>query len=187
MPSIESDFLTSAKKLFQYYKKLGDEAMAQLTDEQLFQQPNSASNSISFIVSHLSGNMLSRWMDFLTSDGEKPWRRRDLEFEENYRSREELLHAWEKGWQCLFSALDNLVPEAITKIIYIRNEGQTVMEAIQRQLAHYPYHVGQLVYQAKVLKGHEFKSLSIPKGNSELFNKEKFSKEKERRHFTDTV
>jgi hypothetical protein len=187
MPSIEHDFLTSSKKLFAYYKKLGDEAMAQLTEGQLFQQPNLASNSISLIVSHLSGNMLSRWTDFLTSDGEKTWRNREREFEENYCSREEMLRAWERGWECLFSALESLKPEDFTKIIYIRNEGQTVMEAIQRQLAHYPYHVGQMVYQAKVLSGLDFKSLSIPKGNSELFNREKFSKEMERRHFTDTL
>ncbi len=187
MQSIEVDFLEGALKLFRYYKKLGDGAMVQLTDGQLFYQPNPASNSISSIVSHLSGNMLSRWTDFLTSDGEKPWRNRENEFEENYSSREEMLLAWENGWNCLFLVLESLHPEDLAKIIYIRNEGQTVLEAIQRQLAHYPHHVGQIIYQAKILKDSHFKSLSIPKGGSESFNQEKFTKEKQRRHFTDTL
>lgn len=187
MPSIEQDFLTSAIKLFRYYKKLGDGAMAQLNDEQVRAQPNEASNSIALIVHHLSGNMLSRWTDFLTSDGEKPWRNREAEFEESYPTKEAMLEAWEKGWHCLFVALESLTPGDLSKMIYIRNEGQSVMEAIQRQLAHYPMHVGQIIYQAKILKGSDFLSLSIPKGGSQGYNEKKFAEEKGRRHFTDKV
>jgi hypothetical protein len=181
----DENFLESSKKLFRYYKSLGEKAIDQLTDAQVLQKPNDASNSIALIVHHISGNMLSRFTDFLTSDGEKPWRNRESEFEEAYPDKKTMMAAWEKGWTCLFNALDGLTPADLTKIIYIRNEGQTVLEAIQRQLAHYPHHVGQILYQAKILKGDEFKSLSIPKGGSGDFNKEKFSKEKERKHFTD--
>lgn len=181
----DENFLDSAKKLFRYYKSLGEKAIAQLNDEQVLIRPNDASNSIALIVHHLSGNMISRFTDFLTTDGEKPWRNRESEFEEAYPNKAAMMEAWEKGWACLFNTVDALKPEDLSKIIYIRNEGQTVLEAIQRQLAHYPHHVGQILFQAKVLKGDEFKSLSIPKGGSGDFNKEKFSKEKERRHFTD--
>jgi len=185
--SNDENFLESARKLFAYYKKLGEGAIAQLNDEQVLRQPNEASNSIALIVHHLSGNMLSRWTDFLTSDGEKPWRDREAEFEVSYPDKAAMTSAWEKGWSCLMQALDQVKPEDLSKIIHIRNEGQTVLEAIQRQLAHYPHHVGQIVYQAKVLKGNDFKSLSIPKGNSSEFNEKKFSREQERRHFTDQV
>lgn len=169
-------FLESAIKLFRYYKKLGEGAMAQLTDEEVLRKPNEASNSIALIVHHLSGNMLSRWTDFLNSDGEKPWRKREAEFDESYPDRKTMMAAWEKGWDCLFLAVENISTNDLSKIIYIRNEGQSVLEAIQRQLAHYPHHVGQILYQAKVMKGNDFKSLSIPKGNSEIFNKEKFGR-----------
>jgi len=131
--------------------------------------------------------MLSRWTDFLTSDGEKTWRNREAEFDEAYANKAEMLEAWEKGWKCLLDALESLKPEDLSKIIYIRNEGQSVMEAIQRQLAHYPHHVGQILYQAKILVGNDFKSLSIPKGKSDSFNKDKFSQPKERKHFTDKL
>ena len=180
-------FLESAIKLFRYYKKLGEGAMAQLNDEEVLRKPNEASNSIALIVHHLSGNMLSRWTDFLNSDGEKPWRKREAEFDESYPDRKTMLAAWEKGWDCLFLAVENISTNDLSKIIYIRNEGQSVLEAIQRQLAHYPHHVGQILYQAKVMKGNDFKSLSIPKGNSETFNTEKFGKEKSRKHFTDEL
>lgn len=180
-------FLESAIKLFRYYKKLGEGAMAQLNDEEVLRKPNEASNSIGLIVHHLSGNMLSRWTDFLTSDGEKSWRNRESEFEESYADKQAMMAAWEKGWTCLLNALESLTPADLSKVIYIRNEGQSVLEAIQRQLAHYPSHVGQILYQAKVMKGDDFKSLSIPKGGSDSFNKEKFSQEKARTHFTDNL
>ncbi len=185
--SIEQNFLESSTKLFRYYKALGEKAIAQLKDDQVLQKPNDASNSIALIVHHLSGNMLSRFTDFLTSDGEKPWRNREAEFDESYPDKKSMMEAWDKGWKSLFDALESLKPGDLSKLIYIRNEGQTVMEAIQRQLAHYPHHVGQILYQAKILKGDEFKSLSIPKGTSSDFNKDKFSHEKARKHFTDGV
>lgn len=178
-------FLDSSKKLFRYYKGLADKAIHQLSEEQVLQKPNEASNSIALIVHHLTGNMISRFTDFLTTDGEKPWRNREAEFNEAYPNKAAMLVAWEKGWACLFTALDAMKPEDLSRLIYIRNEGQSVLEAFQRQLAHYSSHVGQIVYQAKVLKGDDFVSLSIPKGGSADFNKDKFSQEKGRRHFTE--
>ena len=185
MNPLEHEFLTGAIKLFKYYKKLGEGAIAQLDDKDILLRPNEASNNIALIVHHLSGNMLSRWTDFLTSDGEKSWRNREAEFDEAYPDKKTMMEAWDKGWACLLNALEALKPEDLSKVIYIRNEGQSVLEAIQRQLAHYPHHVGQIIYQAKAIKGNDFKSLSIPKGTSDSYNKDKFSEEKGRRHFTD--
>jgi len=179
------NFLESSLKLFHYYKGLSEKAIAQLDEEQVLRKPNEASNSIALIVHHLSGNMLSRFTDFLTTDGEKPWRNRDSEFADAYPDKAAMMKAWDAGWKCVFEALEPLKPEDVGRIIYIRNEGQTVLEAIQRQLAHYASHIGQILYQAKILKGDEFKSLSIPKGASASFNEKKFGEEKTRRHFTD--
>jgi hypothetical protein len=178
-------YLESAKKQFLYYKTLGEKAIDQLEPEQLFVTINEDTNSIATIVKHLSGNMLSRWTDFLTSDGEKEWRNRDSEFEETLKTKEELLKVWDKGWNCFFEAVNGLQPEQLTQIIYIRNEGHTVIEAINRQLAHYPYHIGQMVFYAKILKNSEWESLSIPKNKSNMYNSEKFSKEKSIQNFTD--
>lgn len=180
-----SHFLESAKKQFLYYKILGEKAIHQLEDEQLFVALNEDTNSIATIVKHLHGNMLSRWTDFLTSDGEKDWRKRDDEFVDTYQSKEELLEKWNEAWDCLFNALNPLQPEQLTDIIYIRNEGHTVVEAINRQLAHYPYHIGQIVFYAKLLKKTEWDSLSIPKNKSGDYNAAKFSKEKSIKNFTD--
>ena len=182
---INNSYLESVKKQFLYYKMLGEKAMDQLEREQLFVSINEDTNSIATIVKHLSGNMLSRWTDFLTSDGEKEWRNRDAEFEATIKTKEELLDVWNKGWDCFFEALNRLKPEQLSDIIYIRNEGHTVVEAINRQLAHYPYHVGQIVFYAKMLKESEWTSLSIPKNKSNSYNAEKFSKEKSIQHFTD--
>jgi hypothetical protein len=179
------NFLESSLKLFRYYKGLGEKAIAQLDDKQVLQKPNNASNSIALIVHHLSGNMLSRFTDFLTTDGEKPWRNRENEFDEDYPDKASMMKAWDDGWKCLFTALEPLKPADLGTIIYIRNEGQTVLEAIQRQLAHYSSHIGQIIYQAKILKGDEFNTLSIPKGGSVDFNKDKFGQEKTRKHFTE--
>lgn len=179
-----NNYLESAIKQFQYYKSLGDKAMQQLTDEQLFWQYNAESNSIAIIVKHISGNMISRWTDFLTADGEKPTRNRDGEFENEFSTRDEVLACWEAGWSCLFSALAPLNDDDLEKLIYIRNQGHSVMEAINRQLAHYPYHIGQMVYVAKMLTT-EWVSLSIPRNQSAGYNAEKFAKEKSRTHFTD--
>lgn len=180
-------YLVSVKKLFAYYKKLGDDAMVQVADEKLFFQANEDSNSIAIIVQHLAGNMLSRWTDFLTTDGEKDWRNRDAEFETSINNRKDLLAFWNKGWQCLSEALEPLTESDLDKIVYIRNEGHTVLEAINRQLAHYPYHVGQIVFLAKMLNDNEWKSLSIPKNKSNEYNQQKFSQERNDSFFTDKV
>ena len=182
-----SDFLSSARKQFAYYKLLGEQAMAQIPDEKLFWQPNSASNSIATIVKHLWGNMLSRWTDFLTTDGEKPWRAREAEFDNDLPTRAEVLAKWEAGWQCLFAALDALTPADLDRSIYIRHQGHTVTEAINRQLAHYPYHVGQIVFLARLVADESWQSLSIPKGNSAAYNAEKFAKPPHQAHFTDEM
>jgi hypothetical protein len=131
--------------------------------------------------------MLSRWTEFMTTDGEKEWRNRDAEFENDVKSREELLNKWNEGWTCFFKALDSLQPQDLAKIIYIRNQGHTVLEAINRQLAHYPHHIGQILFLAKMIVGSNWQSLSIPKNKSGEFNAEKFSKEKSIGHFTDQV
>ena len=182
---MKNDFLESIQKQFHYYKMLGDKAMAQLPDEKLFWQYNSESNSIATIVKHLWGNMLSRWTDFLTSDGEKTWRDREAEFENDIPTKEALLAKWEEGWKCLFNALDPLTTDDLQKEIFIRHMGHTVTEAINRQLAHYAYHVGQIVFIGKMICNENWVSLSIPKGNSQAYNAEKFSKPKHKEHFTD--
>lgn len=181
----DQSYLESVKKQFLYYKMLGEKAIEQLEPSQLFVSFNDDTNSIATIIKHISGNMLSRWTDFLTSDGEKEWRNRDSEFENDLQSKEEVLEVWNKGWNCLENALESLKPEQLSNIIYIRNEGHTVIEAINRQLAHYPYHVGQIVFYAKQLKNSEWNSLSIPKNKSGNYNAEKFAKEKEIKNFTD--
>ncbi len=178
-------YLESVRKQLLYYKKLGEGAMDQLSDEQLFWQFNEESNSIAIIVQHLTGNMLSRFTDFLNTDGEKSWRNRDEEFVNHLRNREELRSCWNKGWDCVMNAISSLSDADLEHIVYIRNEGHTVTEAINRQLAHYPYHVGQIIYIAKMLKDAEWKTLSIARSKSREFNEGKFLNKKEKRHFTD--
>lgn len=178
-------FITGTRKLFGHYKSLAEKAIAQLDDEQIHWRPNQASNSIAILVHHLSGNMLSRFTDFLTSDGEKPWRNRDAEFEEGYRGKKDMLEAWEKGWNAVFTAFDSIREEDVDRVVYIRNEGQSVQDAFQRQLAHYSSHIGQILYIAKMVKGDDWVSLSIPKGGTAAYNQGKFSQEKSIGHFTD--
>lgn len=153
-------------KRFEYYKMLGDQSFEQLSDEQIFWQFNEESNSIAVIVKHIAGNMLSRWTDFLTEDGEKPWRNRDEEFVNTFTSKAEVLEYWEKGWKCLFDALNQINDENLYSTIYIRNEAHSVIDAVFRQLAHYPYHVGQIIYIAKMMKNkypeNDFNSNSSP-------------------------
>lgn len=182
---MNGQYLESVKKQFLYYKMLGEKAISQLEPEQLFVMTNDDTNSIATIVKHLSGNMLSRWTDFLTTDGEKEWRQRDAEFENDLHSKAEVMAFWDKGWTCFFEALNGLQPEQLSQIIYIRNEGHTVVEAINRQLAHYPYHIGQIVFYAKQLKNTEWNSLSIPRNASKNYNADKFAKDKAIRNFTD--
>jgi Protein of unknown function (DUF1572) len=181
---MNSNYLESVIKQLEYYKLLGEKTISQIPDEKLFLQFNDDSNSIAIIVKHLWGNMLSRWSDFLTTDGEKEWRNRDAEFENDIATKEELLQKWNEGWQVCLSALKSLTAADLEKVIYIRNQGHTVMEAINRQLAHYPYHIGQIVFIGKMYAA-KWNSLSIPKGNSKQFNEDKFSKPIHKAHFTD--
>ena len=184
---MESTFIESVKKQFAYYKHLGDKTFEQLQEPDFFWQFNAESNSIAVIVKHLWGNMLSRWTDIFTTDGEKEWRNRDSEFEADFNSAAEVLEKWEAGWNCLFNTLNSLSETDLNKIIYIRNEGHTVQEAINRQLAHYPYHVGQIVFIGKMIQNEKWQSLSIPRNKSNQYNTEKFSTEKKRKHFTDDL
>lgn len=179
------EYLDSVKKQFEYYRMLGDKTFGQLTDEQLFWQFNEESNSIGIIVKHLWGNMLSRWTDFFSTDGEKERRNREAEFENDIKDRAELIMKWTEGWTCLFQALDSINESNFNSIVYIRNQGYTVMEAINRQLAHYPYHIGQIVFLGKMVCNEQWVSLSIPREKSNDYNQEKFSKPKRKEHFTD--
>ncbi len=159
---IEENYLTFSKKQFAQYKLLAEKAIAQIDDENLFTQVNNESNSIAIIIQHMAGNMLSRWTDFLTTDGEKESRNRDEEFVAILRTKEDVMKLWEKGWQCLFDALESINPRLLKNTIFIRGEAHTILEAINRQLAHYPYHIGQIVFIAKMFN-ENFESLSIPK------------------------
>jgi hypothetical protein len=182
---MEDSYLESVIKQMAYYKMLGEKTFQQIPEEKLFWQYNEDSNSIAIIVKHLWGNMLSRWTDFLTADGEKEWRDRESEFENDLTSRQEVLNKWNEGWDCFLNTLKSLTPEDLGKTIYIRNQGHTVLEAINRQLAHYPYHIGQIVFIGKMVCENGWTSLSIPKGKSSAFNQDKFSKPKHQAHFTD--
>lgn len=181
---MSEDYLLSAIKQFEYYKMLGEKTFEQLSDEQLFWQYNAETNSIGTIVKHLAGNMLSRWTDFLTTDGEKDWRNRESEFENDLSSRTALLEIWNKAWACLFHALTSISDNNKDSIVYIRNQGHTITEAINRQLAHYPYHIGQIVFLGKMMLDEKWTSLSIPRGNSEAYNAAKFAAPKQKIHFT---
>ena len=181
---MQTDYLKSAISQFEYYKSLGEKTLDQLPDEALFWQYNAESNSIAMLVRHLWGNMLSRWTDFLTTDGEKDWRDREREFSHEIQSRAELLQKWQEGWQTLFEALRSLREADLSQTIYIRNEGHSVLEAINRQLAHYAYHVGQLVFIGK-MQAHSWMSLSIPRGESGQFNADKFAMPRHTGHSTD--
>ncbi len=176
--NFEENYLESARFEFQRYKTLGDKTFAQLSEDDISWKYSETDNSIAIIVKHMVGNMLSRWTDFLTTDGEKPWRDRESEFLETYTEKKEMMAAWEEGWACLFTALDVLSKEHGEKRIIIRNESHTVPEAVNRQLAHYANHVGQIVFIGKMIRGEHWISPSIPKGNSEAFNQSMFGKDK---------
>ncbi len=184
---MQNSYLSSCIKQFQYYKQLGDKTFNQISNKDIHWQFNDDSNSVAIVVKHIVGNMLSRWTNFMTEDGEKNWRERDAEFLDTYVSKNDMLLSWENGWQCLFKAIKPLKEEDLEKIIYIRNQGHTVTEAINRQLAHYSYHVGQIVFFGKMINGENWKSLSIPKGQSTTYNAKKFAKEKGKRHFTEDL
>jgi len=167
-----TSYLEDALSLFRYYKLLAERAMAQVRDDDLFAALDEESNSIAIIVKHMAGNMRSRWTEFLTTDGEKPTRNRDEEFEGAPASREQLMQLWESGWAALFSALEPLTEADLTRTITIRGEPHSVMQAINRQLAHYPHHVGQIVLLAKHFVGSGWQSLSVPRRGSAEFNRQ---------------
>lgn len=163
-------YLTDSLSLFRYYKKLAEGAMAQVPDEQLHTALDAEGNSIAILVKHMAGNMRSRWTDFLTTDGEKPDRNRDTEFEDAPATRVEMMAMWENGWTILFSALEPLTDADMARTVLIRGERHSVMQAINRQLAHYAYHCGQIVVIARAFSGRGWTSLSVPKGRSAAFN-----------------
>ena len=169
--SIGAHFLEDALRTFGDYKRLAERAFAQIEEADFFRTIDEESNSIAVNMKHMAGNMISRWTDFLTSDGEKPERNRDLEFVMlPETTRAEMMAYWEKGWQCTFAAIEPLRPEDLMRNVTIRGQDHTVVQAINRQISHYAYHVGQIVYLAKHLKSHEWQSLSVPKNRSSEFN-----------------
>ena len=176
-----TSYLKDSTDLFRYYKKLAERAMAQCPDEGLFTTLDTESNSIAIIVKHMAGNMRSRWTDFLTSDGEKPDRHRDTEFESPPTTRAELMEMWECGWKILFDALEPLGDTDLARTITIRTEPHSVMQAINRQVAHYSYHVGQIVYLARHFAGDKWQTLTIPKRKSAEFNRQVAAGEKSQR------
>jgi len=170
MSSLGKEYLQTAIRRLKYYKDLGDKTFEQLNDWDFHYRPNEESNSIAIIIQHMTGNMLSRWTNFLKEDGEKEWRNRDLEFEPGEQSKQDLMGLWEKGWSCFLDTLESLKKKDLKKTITIRGEELSVTDAINRQLAHYPYHIGQIIYIAKTIKNRNWKNLSIPKGESAVYN-----------------
>lgn len=179
--------LDSLRKLFEYYRALGQKTIDQVDDESLFWQHNLESNSIAMIVKHLHGNMLSRWTNFLEEDGEKPWRDRDGEFESTISTREELQQKYNQGWDCVMAAVNPLSDEDLKKLVYIRNHGHSVEEAIHRQVGHYAYHIGQIVFIGKQVQNDKWQTLSIARNKSKDYNADKFSKDKTIKHFTEDL
>ena len=170
----KENYIKSVQFEFRRYKTLGDKTFEQLSEEELLWKYSPTDNSIAQIVKHMVGNMMSRWTNFLTEDGEKPWRHRESEFVEPLTKKSEIIGSWEQGWDFLFSALGQIDSENFETEIKIRNEAHTIIEACNRQLAHYANHVGQIVLLGKMIKGREWISLSIPRGSSEAFNRIKF-------------
>jgi hypothetical protein len=166
-----SDYLEEARRLFRMYKQMAESAMAQVAEADLFRQLDNESNSIAIIAKHISGNLRSRWTDFLTTDGEKPDRHRDSEFEQAAARREDVMAPWEVGWNAALSALDSLSGGDLERTVYIRGQGHSVLKAIQRSLTHTASHVGQIVFLSKHLCGARWKTLSIPRGKSEEFTR----------------
>jgi Protein of unknown function (DUF1572) len=171
-----TSYIEDALSLFRYYKRLAERAMEQVTDEQLFAAIDKEANSIAVIVKHMAGNMRSRWTDFLTTDGEKPERNRDVEFVDSFRSRAEILDGWERGWACLLKTLQGLKPEDLGKTVVIRGEPHSVPLALERSLGHTCYHIGQIVQIARIHAGDKWSTLTIPKGGSEQFNQASWGK-----------
>jgi hypothetical protein len=166
---MSNEYLENSIKQFELYKSLAEKTFDQVPDDKLFWQYNEDCNTIGVIVKHLWGNMLSRWTNFLTTDGEKDWRERDAEFENDIQTRKELMDKWNEAWNCLFNTLNSLTAADLDKTVYIRNQGHKVTDAINRNLAHCAYHIGQIVYIGKMVHKDEWHSLSIPKGQSKQF------------------
>lgn len=164
--AVTSTFVESSLQEFRRLKRVSEKAIDQLTHEQLHVMVDPESNSVATIMKHMAGNMISRWTDFLTTDGEKLSRNRDSEFVDDLQSRDELLAVWERGWKCLFDAVSALSDEQLRQIVHIRREPLSVVQAVTRQVSHYAYHCGQIVFVAKHLAGSNWKTLSIPKGKS---------------------
>lgn len=169
---MENPFIETALKVFRQYQDLGTKTIERLNDEQLHWEPSPGANSIAVNIQHLAGNMRSRFTEFLTTDGEKPNRNRDAEFDEHADlTKDALLMMWNNGWNILYSALEGLTDKDLQRNVLIRGERYTVLGAVQRQVAHYAYHVGQIIYLGKVLLGDQWESLSIPRGESDAFNR----------------
>ncbi len=182
---MSDNFLKSSIKLTHYYQSLGSRTIGQLAEDDLHWVAGEGGNSIAVIVRHVAGNIFSRFTNFLTEDGEKPWRNRDSEFEDDLLNKKEIVARWNEGWEHFQKVLQDLNGSDLEKTVYIRNEGHSVIEAIQRQLTHYAYHVGQIVMIGKMVKGDQWQSLSIPKNQSDHYNQTKFDQEKQMKHFTD--
>jgi uncharacterized damage-inducible protein DinB len=165
-----NSYLKDSLNVFRYYKNLAERAISQAPDDALFKELDVQSNSLAIIVKHMAGNMRSRWTDFLTSDGEKSWRNRDSEFEAPAQSRADVMAQWEAGWSCVFGALEPLTENDLTRTVTIRNEPHSVMQAINRQIAHYAYHVGQIVYLARHFAGDNWQAVTVPRMKSAEFN-----------------
>ncbi len=178
-------YLEGTIKQFKYYELLGTQTLERIDEKDLLHIFGKENNNLAMIVKHIAGNMISRFTDFLTSDGEKDWRNRDAEFANDLQSKKEVIELWQKGWTTFYQAVTPLSENDIHQIVYIRNQGHTVQEAINRQLAHYAYHIGQMVFIGKMILQEDWESLSIPLGNSASYNEGKFSKDKAKEHFTD--
>lgn len=172
MTDVGNEFIRSALAQLRQTKSLADRAIAQASDEDLRRPLEGDSNTIAIIIKHMAGNMRSRWTDFLTSDGEKPWRDRDAEFVDDFTSREEILEAWEDGWRCCFSAIESLMPNDLMRQVTIRGEAMSVIDATHRQIEHYGYHVGQIILIARIHVGAKrWQTLTIPPGQSREYNR----------------
>jgi hypothetical protein len=181
MLELAAHYLEEARRQFRGHKRLAEGAIAQLRDEELFVTLDRESNSVAILVKHLAGNMRSRFTNFLTSDGEKPDRHRDQEFElTDKTTRADVMRWWEDGWACVFAAIDSLKAEDLTRTVFIREEPHSVLQAVNRQIAHYAYHCGQIVFLAKHFRSSDWKSLSVPRGMSEEFNRKMIEKQRQK-------
>lgn len=182
MKSIGEEYLQTIIRRVKYYKDLADKTFAQLTEKDFHFRPGDESNSIAMIIQHMAGNMLSRFTNFLTEDGEKEWRQRDDEFEIHNHSKQKLIGIWENGWKCFLDNLESLSEVDLLKTIFIRKEPLTVMDAINRQFAHYPYHIGQIIFIGKMIRDIDWENLSIPKGKSKEYNQSSEQKDPARKY-----